>query len=984
MSWSEAAAIRKPRALGVSPFCFLFIAWILAFSSADAGELHEMFIEQLAATPRTSFVTGLVMIDEQVDLAAVDHHIVENQLFSRANRHRYVIQTAQELARRTQAPVLAQLANWKLQGRVASYRSYWVTNMVSVTALPEVFDALAARPDVGIVYMNEPVPVRMGEDDTGEDAESGEPQGFVLPHNLICVNVEPAWNLGFQGQGRLVALFDSGADGNHPAFASRWRGTEPGVNWWEAWKDPYTGTTFPYDSRTHGTHVLGIMVGETPLGAAVGVAPEARWIAAGATIQFDAEKIIDCYEWAVDPDGDPETIDDVPDVINNSWGTTGDCQTTFWNAIDLVEAAGIVNTIAVDNRGPFAMSVNSPESRAESPTVNFSVGNVNSTMAGYPIYPTSGRGPSPCDSVSIKPELTAPGTSISSTVPGGGYDLKTGASHATPHTSGAVAILRQVDPDLSVEDIKLILMSTSVDKGTAGEDNSYGWGILNIGAAVDTALARLPRIPPSNLTAVAHGDTVSLSWERPSYIHVNNPFLHYRVFRAEGSDPFPNEPIAEVADNSAVIPFDDSPVPFADLRWRVTAQYQRSESAPSNEVAVTEQTWMNAPQSLTAEAHGDSVMLSWNRPEPVHPDNPITLYRVYSASDSEAYGDPLAEIVDPVETVGFVDPNVSFGDLRYVVTALYAAAESDSSNEASISASVWLTPPANLTTAVHADTVQLSWNRPGPIHPDNDLLLYRIYRSAWDEPFGTPLDEISDSLTSYTDSGVPLDSLRYSVTAVYVTQESDPSDHSTVDKNIWFTPPQTLSGEEEAGDVHLEWARPGPIHPANDLLLYRLYRALDGQPFGAPLDEVTDSMQVVLHDDLDVPPGTYDYAVRALYFERESDFSNTIQVTVADPAGVDDLGSVTELMLRVQPSPFHDETAVQFAAVGTAPISLTVFDVSGSRVRELFRSSGGRVEERLILWDGTDGNGNPVGTGTYFIRLLEGSRAITRRVVLIK
>ena len=50
MSWSEAAAIRKSRALGVSPIFFLFIAWILAFSSADAGELHEMFIEQLAAT----------------------------------------------------------------------------------------------------------------------------------------------------------------------------------------------------------------------------------------------------------------------------------------------------------------------------------------------------------------------------------------------------------------------------------------------------------------------------------------------------------------------------------------------------------------------------------------------------------------------------------------------------------------------------------------------------------------------------------------------------------------------------------------------------------------------------------------------------------------------------------------------------------------------------------------------------------------------
>ena len=41
------------------------------------------------------------------------------------------------------------------------------------------------------------------------------------------------------------------------------------------------------------------------------------------------KKIIECYEWAVDPDGDPGTIDDVPDVINNSWGTSVDCDQTY-------------------------------------------------------------------------------------------------------------------------------------------------------------------------------------------------------------------------------------------------------------------------------------------------------------------------------------------------------------------------------------------------------------------------------------------------------------------------------------------------------------------------------------------------------------------------------------------------------------------------------------------------------------------------------
>ena len=154
MSWSGPATIRTARIFRPSRLWFILSALLCASAPARAGELHEQFIEQLAATPSSSFVTGLVMIAEQVDLARIDQQIEQNQLTSRALRHRHVIRSAQELAQRTQSPLLEQLASWKLQGRVTSYRSYWITNMISVTARPEVFDILAARPDVGIIYMN--------------------------------------------------------------------------------------------------------------------------------------------------------------------------------------------------------------------------------------------------------------------------------------------------------------------------------------------------------------------------------------------------------------------------------------------------------------------------------------------------------------------------------------------------------------------------------------------------------------------------------------------------------------------------------------------------------------------------------------------------------------------------------------------------------------------------------------------------------------
>ena len=64
---------------------------------------------------------------------------------------------------------------------------------------------------------------------------------------------------------------------------------------------------------------MGVMIGyDSASDRHIGVAPGARWISA-ATIDLLGASIIDAFEWAADPDGDPNSIDDVPDVINHSW-----------------------------------------------------------------------------------------------------------------------------------------------------------------------------------------------------------------------------------------------------------------------------------------------------------------------------------------------------------------------------------------------------------------------------------------------------------------------------------------------------------------------------------------------------------------------------------------------------------------------------------------------------------------------------------------
>lgn len=585
----------------------LVLAAILFAPTARAGLLHERVVEQINKTPAGGSVSVLVTLTEQLDFAELEAVMARQGITTRAARHEFVIRAAQNLAKASQPALVAALNLETAAGRVRSFQPFWINNMIAVEADPQVLLGLSLRRDTGMIYPNDTVSLRLGEDDSFEPPPGGP---RTLEDNLVAVNAQAAWDLGYTGAGRLVCSFDTGADGDHPAFASRWRGLDPGVNWWEAWKDPYNNTQFPYDSRTHGTHVLGLMAGKIPGGDPIGVAFNAKWIAAGILIGYNIQRIIECYEWAADPDGNPATIEDVPDVVNNSWGTSGDCDQTYWNAIDVIEAAGVVNTIAVDNSGPSPGSVNSPESRATTIYSNFGVGNVDPHTPGYPINPGSARGPSPCDSVSIKPEMTAPGTNIYSSVPDG-YGYKSGTSMACPHVSGAVAILRQVNPDLTVEQIKDALMHSAFDRGVEGEDNDYGWGILDVGAAVESVLVWHPVTPPpQNLVAYALNDSVHLEWAAPSGTVESNPVVGYNIYRGDGENPFPVEPLASV--DSGTVNFGDVlPLP-GTYRYAVTALYVNGvESQRSNEAPVV----MADPADAASRPGGDGLVVdTWPNP----------------------------------------------------------------------------------------------------------------------------------------------------------------------------------------------------------------------------------------------------------------------------------------------------------------------------------------------------------------------------------
>ncbi len=463
--------------------CFL----LLAVSTVRAGQIEPGLGQRMMAAGPDEYISVLIRAVGTLPGAILKQQL-PRQYATRAEQHRAAVNALQATADITQPPILRALASADFAGRVRDVKGFWIDNVISAAMTSSAIAELANRVDVDqIVYLTpvawiKPVSV---PDNIVVPAEA---TGVAQP-GLRAIKADSLWNLGYTGKGRLVASIDTGVDGKHRLLSGNWRGHN-GYPVRESWFNPQANDTlphvFPGDGVDHGTQVMGIMIAIDSLAGhsdTLGVCFDAQWISSAA-IDVAGGNIIEAMQWIADPDGDPNTEEDVPDAVANPWGsidTAGACPDIFWNAIDNIEAAGAAMLFAAGNEGPAPSSLRSPADRASSETNAFAVGMVNAYVTPPTIYPLSSRGPSPCNPKEIKPEVVAPGYFIKTTFPNDQTSFQTtGTSFSAPHVAGAVALLREYNPNATVDTIKWALLHGAHDLGTPGPDNDYGNGMLDL------------------------------------------------------------------------------------------------------------------------------------------------------------------------------------------------------------------------------------------------------------------------------------------------------------------------------------------------------------------------------------------------------------------------------------------------------------------------------------------------------------------------
>ncbi|MEU0368797.1 S8 family serine peptidase [Streptomyces sp. NPDC006283] len=421
-----------------------------------------------------------------------------------SKRGKAVVDALKGTAADSQAKVRAELDH-----AGAKYRTFWASNAIKVSSGSlKMAQKFAGHAEVEALYA--PIAYKAPEVTKGTQEKTVN----SLEWGIANINADDVWSqFGVKGEGITVANIDTGVQFDHPALVDSYRGNNGNgtfnhnYNWYDA-----AGTCdgAPCDNNNHGTHTMGTMAGADGDNH-IGVAPGVKWIAANGCCPSDAA-LIASGEWMLEPrdlNGQNPDVSKRPNIINNSWGSQLPSNDPFMEDVTLAwTASGIFGAFANGNSGPGCQTSGSPGSLVS----NYSVGayDVSNNPGSF-----SGRGTG--QNGEIKPNISAPGVNVRSSIRNSGYASFNGTSMATPHLAGVIALLWSAAPALAgdVEATRALLNNSAIDRadsqcgGTADDNNVFGEGRLDALALLEAAPIGDTGTLAGTVTDAATGDPVA-------------------------------------------------------------------------------------------------------------------------------------------------------------------------------------------------------------------------------------------------------------------------------------------------------------------------------------------------------------------------------------------------------------------------------------------------------------------------------------------
>ena len=501
--------MKKTTALSVI-LCFC-ISFIYTQSKIEA--------ELLALANSSPQVEAIIIFKEQAELS------LAKGIQNKATKGSYVFQSLKQVANRSQKTVRTLLQNAQID-----FQTLLIVNAIHAKLDLQMLNQIAAQPEVLRIQQN---PVGVVQE--LRPARSNNYGRDLVEWGVEMIGATQVWEMGYRGQGVVVGGQDTGVEWDHNAIKEQYRGwngeqVDHNYNWHDAIHDishlhdpPGSNpcgldSTIPCDDNNHGTYITGIMLGDDGGSNQIGVAPEAKWIAARSMERGwgSLYTYLECFQWFLAPtDLNNENPDPskAPHVINNSWSCPKieGCYLKNWDILELainnLRAAGIVVVVSAGNTDPICGEIKTPSAIFEG---SFTIGASDDvdTLGNF-----SSAGPVLVDhSRRLKPNVVAPGVNVRSARRDGLYLTASGTSAAGPYVAGLVALMISANPSLAgqVDVIETIIEESAIPLyweencdeflGEVHPNTFYGYGRIDAVAAVEQALllTSTEEVAPSN------------------------------------------------------------------------------------------------------------------------------------------------------------------------------------------------------------------------------------------------------------------------------------------------------------------------------------------------------------------------------------------------------------------------------------------------------------------------------------------------------